>query len=194
MKFKIFVLSGKKILLFSLIIMLLFTHFMFYFFSGSYKEVIDALSYKLTNSFSPNKQLYEDKDANLYFVFNGINFNLGTNKPKLKLPLNNDWELNNGIVNFSIGEDIVIKSAGKGIVKRIGVLDNDLKFIEIIHSGNIITRYENLKIVGVGVNFNVRSQQILGTLAEEGLVFKIMQNGSVITSYEIINGEIKWEN
>ena len=120
---------------------------------------------------------------------------MGNKKPTLTLPSNEEYEIKNGEFSFKIDNNLIIKSAGSGIVKNIGFLENGLKFIEIRHSGGIVTRYENLKIVGVGLNYNVKNIHILGTCeSSQTFIFKVYLNGEIIKNLEVIEGEIIWQN
>ena len=81
------------------------------------------------------------------------------------------------------------------VLAMLKILENGQKYVEIKHSGNIITRYENLKIVGVGANFLVKSTSIIGSVEENSpLIFKIIKNGEILTNFLIEDGEIKWQN
>ena len=178
--------------------MLIFSHFILYFQIENYKKVVDSLSYKIFNGFNHKFSGYDygEKDSNIFFVSNIKEYiSLGVKPPSLFLPTSEEYEMNDGIIKFKITKNFFIKSAGEGIVKSVGFLDNGLKYVEIRHSGNIITRYENLKIVGVGTNFMVKNIHIIGSVEEnQNLIFKIIKNGNIVKNYTIENGEIKWQN
>jgi len=177
---------------------LLLSHFVLYFKLETYKKVVDSLSYKIFNGFNYKSSEFEysEKDSNIFFVSNSKDYvNLGLKLPLLKLPCGEDFEINEGVITFNNQKDFVIKCAGEGIVKSVGYQENGLKYVEIRHSGNIITRYENLKVVGVGTNFLVKNIHALGVSSDETkFVFKIIKNGNILTNYTIENGEIKWQN
>ena len=174
---------------------LILSHFFFYSHFNAYKKVVDSVSHSIFNSFTGEKNTTEE-DGNIYFVSNfGEYINLGANLPKLTLPSEEEYILENGVFSFNLKENFTINCAGVGIVKKIGYLENGLKFLEVRHSGNIVTRYENLKIVGVGENFNVKNVHILGTcLGDCSFVFKVLKNDKVLENYKIENGELKWQN
>ena len=168
--------------------------FVIYFKIESYKSVVDSLSHKIFNSFTDNYDTTE-KDSNIFFVSNFGYKNLGNKLPVLSLPINEEFEKIDGKIVFKNLQNNVVKSAGEGIVKTVGFLDNGLKFVEVRHSGEITTRYENLKIVGVGTNFLVKNIHVLGTgNGEENIVFYVLKDNKILTNYEIENGEIKWQN
>lgn len=186
MKCKFFVINVKKLFLISAILIALIIHFSFYFTNSQYSFIVKNFAYNLSNSFSSEKKLYEQSDNNLYFVSK-----LNGKLPELSLPINSKYNVVDGTINFEKDDHLIVKSAGYGKVKKIGKLDNGLKFIEIEHGG-VVTRYENLKIVGVGTNFLIFPKTVIGTLDNEPLVFKILCNDKIITNFEIKESEIKW--
>ncbi len=184
----------SSLILICLCLTLLISHFVLYFKIESYKSVVDSLSHKIFNSFTDNYDTTE-KDSNIFFVSNFGYKNLGNKLPVLSLPINEEFEKIDGKIVFKNLQNNVVKSAGEGIVKTVGFLDNGLKFVEVRHSGEITTRYENLKIVGVGTNFLVKNIHVLGTgNGEENIVFYVLKDNKILTNYEIENGEIKWQN
>lgn len=190
------VVNKKLILCFLLCLSILGWHFIFYFQIESYKNVVDSLNKNIFNSFNYNDKNASDNENNIFFVFNLYDFiNLGTNKPKLTMPSEEEFKLENGVFSFNLKENLVVKCAGSGVVKSVSYLENGLKFVEIRHSGNITTRYENLKIVGVGQNFNVKEIHIIGTCdIETAFVFKILKNDKIVEDFSIENGKIIWQN
>ena len=177
------------------VLVLLLSHFVLYCKTDTYKNVVDSLGNKIFNSFSSEYDSSE-KDSNIFFFLFSANYRLlGTKPPKLHLPLSDEYEAKDGKIYFKISSSLCVKSAGEGIVKSVGYLENGLKFVEIKHSGNVVTRYENLKIVGVGTNFLVKDIHIIGIGEEEvDIIFCILKNGQVVNDYQIENGEIKWQN
>lgn len=179
-------------------LVLLLSHFVLYFKLESYKKVVDSLCGKIFNGFNYKSSEFEynEKDSNIFFVSNSKDYvNLGLKLPHLKLPSNEDFEINEGVITFNNEKNFVITCAGEGVVRNVGYQENGLKYVEIRHSGNIITRYENLKVVGVGTNFLVKNINALGvSCGEAKFVFKIIKNGNILTNYTIENGEIKWQN
>ncbi len=188
-------LKKSTLIVLVLCVMVLISHFILYSNVSSYKKVADSLGSKIFNGFNYKSSEYDDRD-NIFFVSNLNQFiSLGNNKPVLHLPSGEEYEIKSGIISFNIKNNFVIKPAGDGIVKSVGFLGNGQKYVEIKHSGNIITRYENLKIVGVGANFLVKSTSIIGSVEENSpLIFKIIKNGEILTNFLIEDGEIKWQN
>jgi len=184
------VIKKSRFFLILIAILLLFSHVVLYSSVLSYKKVVDSVNDNIFNSFSKDEA---DSESNIFFVANLNDKTLGKENPELKLPSLEDYELNDGIFIFKAKNNFVVFSAGYGIVKSVGYLENGLKYVEIKHSGNIITRYENLKIVGVGANFLVKKIHIIGTI-EDTFIFKILKNNKVVTNYTIENGEILWQN
>lgn len=193
----LFVCVKKKTLIYFFIaIFLVLIHFLCYFTCFEYKKVVKNVSENIFNGFSFGDKNTSEKENNIFFVFNLYEYiNLGNKKPTLTLPSNEEYEIDNGEFSFKIDNNLIIKSAGSGIVKNIGFLENGLKYVEIRHSGGIVTRYENLKIVGVGLNYNVKNIHILGTCeSSQTFIFKVYLNGEIIKNLEVVEGEIKWQN
>lgn len=186
MKCGFFVITLKKVIFYIVLATLVVLHFCLFFTSSKYNYVVKCFTYDLVNSFSSDKKLYEQSDNNLYFVSN-------TNKNNFKLPNDSEYEINNGVVAFKNGSNLIVKSAGMGIVYKIGSLENGLKFIEIKH-GEIISRYENLSVVGVSENSIVDKQEIIGSLSNEKLFFKFLKNNKVLNNFQIKESEIIWLN
>lgn len=188
----------SKIIVVLLCLLVIFSHFLLYFNILEYKNVVDSLSNKIFNGFNKKSSEFEynENDSNIYFVSNSMEYKiLGNKLPVLFLPSNEEYQLENGVFKFKITTNLVVKSAGEGIIKSVGYLDNGLKYVEIRHSGNIITRYENLKIVGVGTNFLVKKIHVIGSSEQnQEVVFKIMKNGKILDNFELVSGEIKWQN
>ena len=191
-----FVINKKNLVSLIICFVLLFSHIFLYSKIDGYKKVIDSVNKQIFNSFTENDVNLYDNDNNIYFVFNGEIFTLTNERPKLYLPSFEEYVLEDGMFKFNLSDHFVIHSAGKGVVTNVGYLDNGLKFVEIRHSGGIVTRYENLKIVGVGINFIVKKTNILGTgEIENNFTFKVYYNNVLIKNIKTNEkGEILWEN
>jgi len=195
MKNLMFTVKAKKILMLVFCVALIFSHFFCYFKFSNYTKIVNTLADNIFNSFNSNSESSE-KDSNIFFVFSENNYKfLGKSLPVLKLPSDCEYVFENGVFSFNLKENFTIKCAGSGIVKEVGFLPNGLKFIEVRHSGNVVTRYENLKIVGVGTDFNLKNIHVIGTCDKsQPFVFKILKNNEVLENYEVLEGEIKWKN
>lgn len=196
MKNPIFCFHKKTMLFFIVLIFFIVLHFSLYFNNFNYKRVVDSVSENIFHGFKFLEKEMSEDDGNIFFVSSSGEFiNLGTKKPTLTLPSGEKYEYENGVFIFNIKENLTIKASGCGVVKAVGMLENGLKFVEIRHSNNVITRYENLKVVGVGQNYNVKNVNVIGTCEEEsGFIFKVFKGGKLLTDIVVENGEIKWEN
>lgn len=193
MKNVIVCLKKKNFIIAFILIFMLVAHIFLYFGVDSYKNVFDTFNDKIFNSFNFGEQNFTDSDA--VFVFNEKSYFKSKGEVKLFLPSSESYVLDNGSFSFDSSKNFVIKSSGDGIVKEVGTLDNGLKYIVIKHSNEIFTRYENLKIVGVGENFIVKNVNPIGTTSvEEPLVFRVYKNNKIITNIKIENGELKWDD
>lgn len=184
MKCSFFVITLKKVIFCAVLVALIFLHFCLFFTNSKYNYVVKCFTYDLVNSFSSDKKLYEQSDNNLYFVST-------VEKIIFKMPSNNEYEINNGVLTFKNGQNLIVKSSGMGIVKDVGLLENGLKFVEILH-GEIIARYENLSVVGVSEKNFVDTQEIIGSVSNEKLVFKFLKNDKVLNNFQIKESEIIW--
>ena len=193
MKNVIVCLKKKNFIIAFILIFMLVAHIFLYFGVDSYKNVFDTFNDKIFNSFNFGEQNFTDSDA--VFVFNEKSYFNSKGEVKLFLPSSESYVLDNGSFSFDSSKNFIIKSSGDGIVKEVGTLDNGLKYIVIKHSNEIFTRYENLKIVGVGENFIVKNVNPIGTTSvEEPLVFRVYKNNKIITNIKIENGELKWDD
>lgn len=193
MKNVIVCLKKKNFIIAFILIFMLVAHIFLYFGVDSYKNVFDTFNDKIFNSFNFGEQNFTDSDA--VFVFNEKSYFKSKGEVKLFLPSSESYVLDNGSFSFDSSKNFIIKSSGDGIVKEVGTLDNGLKYIVIKHSNEIFTRYENLKIVGVGENFIVKNVNPIGTTSvEEPLVFRVYKNNKIITNIKIENGELKWDD
>lgn len=193
MKNVIVCLKKKNFIIAFILIFILVAHIFLYFGVDSYKNVFDTFNDKIFNSFNFGEQNFTDSDA--VFVFNEKSYFKSKGEVKLFLPSSESYVLDNGSFSFDSSKNFIIKSSGDGIVKEVGTLDNGLKYIVIKHSNEIFTRYENLKIVGVGENFIVKNVNPIGTTSvEEPLVFRVYKNNKIITNIKIENGELKWDD
>lgn len=194
MKNPFIILKKKNIFSVLVILIILSTHFSLFFSLKSYHNVFKNLNNNIINSFNMQDKELSKEDIFLVFSLNEYK-NLGTKLPSLSLPSEEEYALENGVFTFNLKENITIKCAGEGIVKRVGYLENGLKFVEIRHSGNVVTRYENLKIVGVGENYNLKKIHLIGSCEEDyPFIFKILKNDKIYNSFLIEDGEIKWKN
>lgn len=193
MKNVIVCLKKKNFIIAFILIFMLVAHIFLYFGVDSYKNVFDTFNDKIFNSFNFGEQNFTDSDA--VFVFNEKSYFKSKGEVKLFLPSSESYVLDNGSFSFDSSKNFIIKSSGDGIVKEVGTLDNGLKYIVIKHSNEIFTRYENLKIVGVGENFIVKNVNPIGTTSvDEPLVFAVYKNNKIITNIKIENGELKWDD
>ncbi len=183
----------RQILAIFAIILIISAHLGLYFSFSNYKDVIKSVNYKIFNSF--NREELSQNDSDIFFVASKNIIKLPQKIDKLFLPSQEKYEKNGGVLTFKTKTNFMVKSAGAGIVVKIGMQENGLKFVEIRHTAEITTRYENLSVIGVGENFTLTHESVLGVSSErENFVFKIFTNGEIIENFSVENGEIKWTN
>lgn len=101
----------------------------------------------------------------------------------------------NGELNYEIDSNIMVIAPEAGVVKEIGILPNGEKYIEIAHSKNIITRIENIYIVGVVNGEVVKKGKDIATVKLGTTVkFMLYENGVKQTNISLNKNEIVWES
>lgn len=194
MKNIIITLKRKHIFAIFCCLLVIFCHLFFYFNVEKYKKIVNTISDKIFNSFNNERDATND-DGDIYFVFANFSNKISSeDKPKLHLPSSEEFDLTDGVFTFNLKSQLIVKCAGEGIVTKVGYLENGLKFVEVRHSGGYITRYENLKIVGVGNNFLVKKIHIIGRASEDyPFIFKVILDDKIVSNFTENEGVIKWD-
>ncbi len=101
----------------------------------------------------------------------------------------------NGELNYEIDSNIMVVAPEAGVIKEIGVLPNNQKYIEILHGKNIISRIENVYIVGVVAGQVVSKGKDIATVKLlETVKFMLFEDGVKLTNIALKNNEITWQN
>ena len=144
--------------------------------------------------YNPINQLFNDEGG---IVFTGNNNVLADNKTlKFITPIKcSNITKFNGELNYEIDSNIMVVAPEAGVIKEIGVLPNNEKYIEIEHSKNIVSRIENVYIVGVVSGQIVNKGKDIATVKLGEVVrFMLFENGVKQTNLSINNNEIIWKN
>lgn len=122
------------------------------------------------------------------------NYEMKKTKPLITLPINCDYMLKNNHLVYNNSLPKFVVAGANGVVKKIGY-DNNSKYIEILHDGNIKTVYYNIDFIGVTNNNKVEKGQVISsTLPNCDFEFYLKFNDEIFTDYTISNGEIVWQN
>ena len=144
--------------------------------------------------YNPINQLFNDEGG---IVFTGVNSSILNNKTlKFITPIKCSNITNvNGELNYEIDSNIMVVAPEAGVIKEIGVLPNNEKYIEIEHGKNIVSRIENVYIVGVVSGQIVNKGKDIATVKLGEVVrFMLFEDGIKQTNLNINNNEIIWKN
>ena len=132
-------------------------------------------------------------DNNVVSVFFGYEYLIKEARPDIKIPCS-DYNYVEGVFYIDSADiDYLVTSCADGIIKSIGY-DGDKKYIEILHSGNIKSVYYDVDVIGVNTNLKVKKGDVLCTTSGDKIKFYFKYNDEVLTEYNIIDGEIVWQN
>ena len=151
----------------------------------------------ITNSmvhvYNPISSLYSDS-GNLIFT-SGELFN--KESVDLTLPVvSSDIEIDAmGSVHIKIINSIMVKAPDSGVVEKVGVTLDGIKFVKINHSQTISTIIENVDIIAVENGVILKKGQDIATAHEgESVVLKVLQNGFQISNIKLKQSKVVWEN
>lgn len=151
----------------------------------------------ITNSmvyvYNPISSLYSDS-GNIIFT-SGELFN--KDSVDLTLPVvSSDIEIDNmGAIHIGITNSIMVKAPDAGVVEKVGVTLDGIKYIKINHSQTISTIIENVDIIAVGSGVIVKKGQDIATAREgERVVLKVLHNGFQISNIKLKQSKVVWEN
>ncbi len=157
----------------------------------SFSSVISETCAKIYNPINP---LFNDEGG---IMFTGVTLeNVNKNNLKFITPIKCSEITNiNGELNYQIDSNIMVIAPEDGIIKEIGVLPNGEKYIEIAHSKNIVSRIENIYIVGVLNGEAVKKGKDIATVKLGSTVkFSIYEDGIKQTNISVVKNEIVWES
>ena len=147
-----------------------------------------------TYVYNPINSLFNDGGSISFATKNLSEINNSNLKFITPIKCNNIENVNNEL-HFEIDSNIMIIAPEAGIVSKIGVLANGEKFIEIKHSKNVVTRLENVYIVGV-VSGQVVNKGKDIAIAKVGSVvrFSLLEDGVKQPNISVVKNEIIWKS
>lgn len=165
--------------------------FMIGFFANI--PVFNSVKNSMIQVFNPVSSLYND-NSDIVFTGSGLyekdslNFNLPIKAATWNI-------LSDGTIEFVVGKSIMITACESGIVSEVGTTNDNIKYITIRHSSDIISTIENVEIVGVTKGDIVKSGQDIATAKTDSKVnLKLFQSGSQLNNFKIVKSKIVWEN
>ena len=143
--------------------------------------------------YNPISSLYSDS-GNLIFT-SGELFN--KESVDLTLPIvSSDIEVDStGSIHIGVVNSIMVKAPDAGVVEKVGMSLDGIKYIKINHSQSISTLIENVNIIGVESGVIVKKGQDIATACEgERIVLKVFYNGFQISNIKLNQSKVVWEN
>lgn len=128
------------------------------------------------------------------FLFGDALYVSGSSALKFELPLKSGSITvgDDGTVKIVAEDFAVVRAAENGIVFKTGIT-GDLKYVEIKHTENIVTRYYGMDFLGVKENYVALQSAPLGTVTKGTVLeFSVIYKGKNITNSLISDGELKW--
>ncbi len=157
-------------------------------------DVIGQIIKQTITSYSPTEDLFEDS-SDIFFVAtpSGINVK-GLSLPTLTLPTKGaSWTKEQEEYVFSSFLSVAVKASGKGVVTEVGYEDNK-KYIIVLHSGNITTKYKNVNVLGVCTGDRVKKGDLIATIKlSNPLYFSVMQNSEPYSNFSVKGDSIVWQ-
>ena len=141
--------------------------------------------------YNPVNSLYND-NSSLVFA----NAGLVTGNTDFTLPIvSNKYEiLGNGDIVIEVVNSIMVKAIESGVVEDIGISNDGIKYIRIMHSLDTHTIIENVDIIGVNEYDKIKKGQEIATAKlGDKVVVKIFHMGSKVENIKINQSKIIWK-
>lgn len=153
---------------------------------GEYKDAIYS-------TYNPIYSPYVEMGG-IIFV-NGTGYSLkNTNDLEFGLIMNAENKVVNNQIEFVASENILINAPENGLVSDIGVTNDGIKYITIIHSKDIKSVIENIDISAVKVGQMVnKNQEIATAIMGEKIILRLYKNDKQLTNLTIENNKILWK-
>lgn len=175
------------------IIIILFIFLFLYICDNSSLKVgniiMDNLK-SIATSFTPTTDLFDDgSEVSFVSYFFGMKVEAKEEKVDFYLPVQATNLSTNGEY-LSYAYSGVINSVAKGEVVAVGYTKDGLKYIEIKHPNNYVSRYVGLQTVGVVTGEKIAENKPIG-MSDSGQILKIYMhlNDNVVSV-----SEIEWKN
>lgn len=152
---------------------------------------ITQIASSMCHIYNPVNSLYND-NSSLVFA----NAGLTTNNTDFTLPIvSRKYEiLVNGDIAIEVIDSIMVKALESGVVEDIGVSNDGIKYIRIMHTVDCYTIIENVDIIGVIKYEKVKKGQEIATAnLGDKITVKIFYCGSKVTNIKINQSKIIWK-
>lgn len=141
--------------------------------------------------YNPVNSLYSDNSslifANATITQNNLDFTVPIVSAKSEV-------LSSGDIVFQVINSIMVKSVENGIIEDIGVTNDGIKYIKIMHTVDVKSYIENVDIVGVNKYDRVKKGQEIATAKlGESIKLKILVNGEQLQNLKIQQSKIVWK-
>lgn len=175
----------KKFLLpISLSVIVLFVTF----FSIGGTSIIGMRNY-LSYVFDPVNSLYSDNSTIIFTSLSGNNKeNLNFTLPIISGNVNVNTS---GDIILEVTNSIMVKSIEGGIIEDVGMSNDGVKYIKILHSLSISSMIENVDMVGVKIGDNVKKGQDIATAKLGNIVtLRLYENDIQMSNIKINQSKI----
>ena len=141
--------------------------------------------------YNPVNSLYSDNSSLIFasatISQNNIDFSVPIVSSKSEV-------LTGGDMIFTVVNSIMVKSIENGIVEDIGVTNDGIKYIKIMHTMDICSYIENIDVVGVAKFDKVKKGQEIATAKlGENIKLKIIFKGEQLQNIKIQQSKIIWK-
>ena len=141
--------------------------------------------------YNPVNSLYSDNSSLIFASATISQANIDFSVPIVS---NKSEILSSGEIIFQVVNSIMVKSIENGIIEDIGVTNDGVKYIKIMHTVDIISYIENVDIIGVSKYDRVKKGQEIATAkVGEKIKLKILVNGEQLQNLKIHQSKIIWK-
>ena len=152
---------------------------------------ISQIASSMCHVYNPVNSLYSDNSslvfANAGETIDNTDFTLPIVSGKYEI-------LGNGDIVIDVVNSIMVKAIESGAIEDIGITNDGIKYIRIMHSIDTYTIIENVDIVGVDKYEKVKKGQKIATAkAGEKITVKIYCYGNKVTNIKINQSKIIWK-
>lgn len=144
----------------------------------------------VTTVMNPIQELYND---NVDIVFAGTD-SVSAKDLKIIIPVKCEkYEIKNGTLNMTVGDNIMLMAPESGVVEEIGTLFGGGKYIKLRLANNFYCIVENLDILGTKENEIVKKGQDIATLVKGEVVkMSLYENGQKLNNINVNKNIIEW--
>lgn len=147
---------------------------------------------------------------NIAYVYNPVNSLFNDNSPAIFTSINalekenlsfvipvrgGKYNISNdGTLSIIITDSIMVNSIEAGVVEDIGITNNGIKYIKIIHCLNVLSIIENVDILGVAKGDIIKKGQDIATAkVGDTVTLRIIDNDVQVSNIKIQESKIIWQ-